>query len=100
MAVGNRHLGYKEALNEIEVKSPGSKAAFFAGFQARVAPLIATASDEIKANLVRCSSCGSPTGVPHDDDLQPVCGFCRLAAKARAHEPVALVAPRRKTARR
>jgi hypothetical protein len=26
MAVGNKHLGYKDALNEIERESPGSKA--------------------------------------------------------------------------
>ena len=28
MAVGNKHIGYKEALNEIETTSPGSKFAF------------------------------------------------------------------------
>ena len=37
MAAGNRHLGYKEALNDIEVTSPGSKAAFYFGFLDRVA---------------------------------------------------------------
>ena len=31
MAAGNRHLGYKDALNAIEVTSPGSKAAFYSG---------------------------------------------------------------------
>ena len=39
MAAGNQHLGYKEALNAIEVTSPGSKAAFYFGFLDRVAPL-------------------------------------------------------------
>ena len=42
MADGNRHLGYKEALNAIEVTSPGSKAAFYFGFLDRVAALVAT----------------------------------------------------------
>ncbi len=41
MSVGNRHLGYKEALNEIEARSPGSKAAFYFGFLERVSPLVA-----------------------------------------------------------
>src|SRR6267143_1476967 len=29
MAEGNRHLGYKHALNEIEEQSPGTKSAFY-----------------------------------------------------------------------
>ena len=32
MAVGNKHLGYKEALNAIEATSPGSKHDFYFGF--------------------------------------------------------------------
>ena len=32
---GNRHLGYKEALNAIEARSPGTKHDFYFGFQAR-----------------------------------------------------------------
>ena len=32
MAVGNKHLGYKDALNAIEVTSPGSKHDFYFGF--------------------------------------------------------------------
>ncbi len=35
MAAGNRHLGYKEALNAIEATSPGSKHDFYFGFLAR-----------------------------------------------------------------
>jgi tRNA(Ile)-lysidine synthase TilS/MesJ len=35
MAAGNRHLGYKEALNAIEDRSPGTKAAFVFGFLER-----------------------------------------------------------------
>src|SRR5205085_7300439 len=37
-AVGNKHLGYKDALNTIEDQSPGSKAAFYFGFLDRAAP--------------------------------------------------------------
>ncbi len=35
MAAGNRHLGYKEMLNDLEARSPGSKAAFLFGFLER-----------------------------------------------------------------
>lgn len=32
MSSGNKHLGYKDALNEIEVRSPGTKADFYFSF--------------------------------------------------------------------
>ena len=35
MAAGNKHLGYKEALNQIEAQSPGSKLDFYFGFLKR-----------------------------------------------------------------
>ena len=35
MAAGNKHLGYKEALNAIEAASPGTKHDFYFGFLAR-----------------------------------------------------------------
>ena len=35
MAAGNKHLGYKEALNAIEATSPGTKHDFYFGFLAR-----------------------------------------------------------------
>src|SRR4029453_3856099 len=38
-AVGNKHLGYKEALNAIEDQSPGSKDAFYFGFLDRASAL-------------------------------------------------------------
>src|SRR4030095_14313255 len=39
MAAGNKHLGYKAALNSIEERSPGTKAAFYLGFLDRMRPL-------------------------------------------------------------
>ena len=36
MAVGNKHLGYKDALNRVEEQSPGSKASFYFSFLDRV----------------------------------------------------------------
>ena len=75
MAVGNRHLGYKEALNEIETTSPGSKAAFYFGFLDRVAPSVAqTAADE-REGLHPCPGCGSPT-------VSEICAFCKLVERA------------------
>ena len=81
MAAGNKHLAYKESLNAIEAQSPGSKAAFYLNFLDNMAPLLAGRSVADTDALLRCTSCGAPT----TGDL---CAFCRVAEKARAHEPV------------
>jgi len=81
MAVGNRHLGYKAALNAIEDKSPGSKASFYLNFIERMAPLLAGHSGGGDGELGACSRCGSPT--PNE-----VCSFCLLVEKSSSHEPV------------
>ncbi|HEY2430444.1 MAG TPA: tRNA(Ile)-lysidine synthetase, partial [Acidimicrobiales bacterium] len=39
MAEGNRHLGYKEALNAVEERSPGAKAAFYFEFLSKASAL-------------------------------------------------------------
>lgn len=75
MAAGNRHLGYKEALNEIESTSPGSKAAFYFGFLDRIAPMVAHAAEEEREGLHPCPECGSPT-------VSEVCAFCKLVERA------------------
>ena len=80
MAAGNRHLGYKAALNEIESASPGSKAAFLFGFLERVAPLLAPVAAAEREGLHPCPGCGSPT-------VGDLCAFCRLSARARAARP-------------
>ena len=46
MAAGNKHLGYKDALNAIEVQSPGTKAAFYFSFLDRVSALFAPAAED------------------------------------------------------
>lgn len=81
MAVGNKHLGYKTVLNEMEAKSPGSKAAFYLGFLDRMAPLLADVRSEGHDSLGTCSRCGSPS--PGE-----ICAFCRLVETSAAHEPV------------
>jgi uncharacterized protein (TIGR00269 family) len=75
MAVGNRHLGYKEVLNEIEERSPGSKAAFLFGFLDRAHGRFVDDVVEERGDLHACTQCGAPT--PGD-----VCAFCRMRARA------------------
>ncbi len=81
MAAGNRHLRYKEALNALEARSPGTKASFYLGFIERMAPLLAVSAAEAQEALHECERCGSPT-------TGQVCAFCRLVETASAHEPV------------
>lgn len=76
MAAGNRHLGYKEVLNELEQRSPGTKAAFLHGFIDRVADSFER-GECAGAELVPCQSCGAPT-------TGEVCAFCRLRARVHA----------------
>jgi uncharacterized protein (TIGR00269 family) len=91
MAVGNKHLGYKEALNAVETTSPGSKQQFYFGYLERAAALF-TACEAESADgiaLAPCANCGAPT--PGE-----VCAFCRLAERAARTQAVA--APVRKAA--
>lgn len=105
MAAGNKHLQYKEILNDLEKQSPGSKSDFYFGYLRRAAPSFAgfdsgnqndsdqndsnhdvsdqTTSDESGGSglLATCERCGSPA----ESDL---CAFCRLVEKASAAEPV------------
>ncbi len=81
MAHGNKHLGYKEALNSIERQSPGSKAAFYLNFVERMSPLLADFKHADGAQLVACSTCGAPT-------TGEVCAFCRLQERVSGHQPV------------
>ena len=75
MAAGNRHLGYKAALNAIEEQSPGSKHAFYFGFLERVSPLFVPGALAEQEQLQPCAQCGTPT-------TGEVCAFCRLAERA------------------
>jgi len=76
MAAGNRHLGYKELLNDLELRSPGSKAAFLFGFVERAHARFAEDAAGQRDNLGTCRECGAPT--PGE-----VCAFCRLRERAR-----------------
>lgn len=81
MAEGNRHLGYKEALNRLETSSPGTKASFYLGFLDRMAPLLAGSTEADLDGLGACATCGAPT-------TGEVCAFCRLVERVGGHEPV------------
>ena len=81
IAEGNRHLGFKDTLNEIETKSPGTKTAFYLNFVEKVAPLLAGYALADDASLQPCTRCGSPT-------TGGICAFCNLVERAQAHEPV------------
>ena len=97
MAEGNKHLGYKAALNAIEESSPGSKAAFYLGFLQRGVEHFTGRAEADREGLRPCPSCGAPT-------TSEVCAFCRLAATAavaaQGDAPVALRPRRRRPARR
>ena len=81
MAVGNKHLEYKELLNNMEVNSPGAKHAFYFGFLDRAASLFAESSSPADneadngVTLSPCEVCGSPSN-------NAKCSFCRLVELA------------------
>jgi tRNA-5-methyluridine54 2-sulfurtransferase len=77
MAAGNKHLGYKEALNAIEATSPGSKHDFYFGFLARASEHFTAEAEAEQRDLQACARCGAPT--PGE-----VCAFCRLVERATA----------------
>ena len=86
MAGGNRHLGYKEILNEVEARSPGTKAAFLFGFLDRGHERFSERVEVERDDLHACTVCGAPT--PGD-----VCAFCRLRERA-ASERIDVARPR------
>jgi uncharacterized protein (TIGR00269 family) len=83
MAAGNKHLGYKEALNAIETQSPGSKHDFYFGFLKRASERFLPEAEAEQVDLVACERCGAPT-------TGEVCAFCKLVDRSSGHEPVTL----------
>ena len=79
---GNTQLRYKEAMNVLEARSPGTKAQFFLGFVEKAAPIFA-GQDASSAALSPCERCGQPT-------TGRFCAFCRARAQIlgeRLHPP-------------
>jgi tRNA-5-methyluridine54 2-sulfurtransferase len=81
MAAGNRHLRYKDALNDIEAASPGTKHAFYFEFLAKASDRFRPEATAAQDGLTPCASCGSPT-------TGEVCAFCRLVDRVSGAEPV------------
>lgn len=85
MATGNKHIGYKEALNDIEASSPGAKHAFYFGFLDRAVHRFADARPEQGDDVdpAVCIRCGTPT-------TSEICSFCRLVERTAGAAPVQL----------
>lgn len=78
MVAGNTVLRYKDALNELERHSPGTKAAFLFSYLERARDEHFPHAVTDTATVVACQRCGQPTGVrARDDRRTPVCAFCR-----------------------
>jgi uncharacterized protein (TIGR00269 family) len=85
MAAGNKHLGYKESLNELEAASPGTKRDFYFGFLARGSERfqVEPSDGDVVAGLGTCRTCGAPS--TNDE-----CAFCHLVGRTAGAEPVLL----------
>ena len=79
MVGGNTVLGYKEALNNLEAQSPGTKAQFLFGFLDRVRDQHFAGADTDAASLLACSECGQPTSSRGDGSV--VCAFCKTRGR-------------------
>jgi tRNA-5-methyluridine54 2-sulfurtransferase len=75
MVGGNTVMRYKDALNDLERHSPGTKAQFLFGFLDRVRPVHFADADTDAASLSACAECGQPTSSRGDGPV--VCAFCR-----------------------
>lgn len=81
MAVGNKHLSYKAALNDIEHDSPGAKHAFYFKFLAQAAERFRPGPTDEVVEISPCERCGAPSS-------NQVCSFCALAERATAAVPI------------
>jgi uncharacterized protein (TIGR00269 family) len=77
MAAGNRHLRYKETLNEMEEGSPGVKSAFYFQFLEHMLPVLDDVAASERELVGTCSRCGAPSSAE-------VCAFCKLVERATA----------------
>jgi tRNA-5-methyluridine54 2-sulfurtransferase len=72
LVAGNTQLRYKESMNAIEARAPGTKTQFFLGYLDRGMPIFRTAHDDV--TLTACGRCGQPTTGTY-------CAFCRARAQ-------------------
>ncbi len=87
MSVGNKHLSYKAALNDIEYDSPGAKHAFYFEFLSKAAdrfrPEPVDGREDVRPAVSPCERCGAPSS-------NPICSFCALTERATAPVPIEL----------
>lgn len=86
MVAGSTGLRYKEALNEIESRSPGAKTALYFGFLDKGLACFGHPAAAEAADVHACATCGAPT-------TAEVCAFCRLRSQAADAEPQPEVLP-------
>ncbi len=71
-AAGAKSIYYKEVLNSMEAKRPGTKLAFFLSFlRAKESGIFANGHTDDRSELRNCQSCGQPTTAPD------ICAYCR-----------------------
>ena len=71
-ASGAKSIYYKELLNIMEAKQPGTKLAFFLSFlRAKESGFLVNGDSDDRRNLQDCQSCGQPTTAPD------ICAYCR-----------------------
>ena len=76
MAAGNKHLGYKEALNAIEATSPGHASTTSTSASSPGPPSGSRPRPRrSRSSCGACARCGAPT-------TGEVCAFCRLVERA------------------
>jgi tRNA-5-methyluridine54 2-sulfurtransferase len=73
LVAGNTQLKYKDALNQLEAGSPGTKASFYLGYLDRAAARFREEAAR-EGDLVACERCGQPT-------TGRFCAFCRARAQ-------------------
>ena len=74
MAAGNKHLQYKEVLNDLETRTPGAKGTFYLKFLEEMLPQLESVAESERSSVGVCSRCGSPSSAE-------VCAFCKLVER-------------------
>ena len=77
MAAGNKHLRYKETLNELEERTPGAKAAFYLQVLDKMLPVLEDVAEQERSGVGTCGRCGAPS-------TAEVCAFCALVSRVTA----------------
>jgi tRNA(Ile)-lysidine synthase TilS/MesJ/sulfur carrier protein ThiS len=89
MVGGNTVLRYKDALNDLERASPGTKASFLFGFLERAQEAHFAEADAHPGGVVPCATCEMPTTAPvgRRAGEPPRCAFCRTKNRLHALVP-------------